>query len=214
MKKNNSGISILLTILILSSMMILTLAISEIVLRVGKSSREIGFSEIAYYAAETATEKAFYEIEKNRTIADLDSLSGNLDELSDASWSLAVSQINSTDPYQFDLGGGEFFLLEIDFENLIYPNTLNVSWTGSNVKLITLTTDGVQNVYTSSGVALSNLNTNLYKLTLINSGGGDSTITLDPNGGDLPIGIELTATGNYKNSERIINIERDNLKVY
>ena len=215
MSKNNPGISILLTILILSSMMILTLAISEIVLRVGRSSREIGYSEVAYYSAETGIEKAFYEIEKNRTISGLDSLSGNLDELPTASWNLSVEQTNIDGlDWEIDLDAGETLLLELDFTGLTYPNTLNISWTGASVKLITLTSDGDQDVYTSSGVSLNSLDTNLYKLTIVNSGGSSSEITLDPNGGDLPIGIDLTATGEYKNSERIINVDRNNWQIY
>lgn len=211
MQKYKPGISILLVIVILTSMMILILAISDIVLRVGKSSREIGFSEVAYYAAETGIEKAFYEIEKNRTVVNLDGLAGSLDNLSDADWNLVVAQTNGSDPYEFNLDAGETFLLEMDFTGLTYPNTLNITWTGS-AKLITLTTDGDQDVYTSSGVALNNLDTNLYKITLVSSGG--SAVTLDPNGGDLPIGIDLTATGEYKNSRRVINIDRENWQIY
>ena len=99
--KDQRGISILLAVLILSSLTIMVLAVSDVVLRVGRSSRQIGHSEIAYYTAEAGIENALYQIEKNQTVVGLDNGTGSLSDISDANWSLELEPIVAgTNPYQ------------------------------------------------------------------------------------------------------------------
>lgn len=71
---NNSGIALVLAIIILANLMMITLIVTDVILRIGKSSQQIGEGEVAYYAAETATEEAMYQIEKNKTVVDLGGL--------------------------------------------------------------------------------------------------------------------------------------------
>ncbi len=54
---NQQGIALILAVLILANLFIIAFIVSDIVIRIGKSSHQIGYSEIAYLAAETAVEK-------------------------------------------------------------------------------------------------------------------------------------------------------------
>ncbi|HOZ36722.1 MAG TPA: hypothetical protein PLR18_02740 [bacterium] len=63
--RQSQGIALVLSVLILANLMMITLIVADVILRIGKTSREIGESESAYYAAEAAVEKAVYALEKN-----------------------------------------------------------------------------------------------------------------------------------------------------
>ncbi|OIP56175.1 hypothetical protein COU24_00800 [Candidatus Kuenenbacteria bacterium CG10_big_fil_rev_8_21_14_0_10_39_14] len=66
-----SGIALVLSVLILTNLMMIALVVSDVILRIGKSSQGISQSEIAYFAAETAIEKAVYQIETSHNGSDL-----------------------------------------------------------------------------------------------------------------------------------------------
>lgn len=68
---NQSGIALVLSVLILANLLMITLVVTDVIFRIGKSSREISESEVAYFAAETATERAVYEIENNQNASSL-----------------------------------------------------------------------------------------------------------------------------------------------
>ncbi len=243
--KNQQGVSILLSILILSSLTVLTLAMAEVVLRVGKSASQIGDSEVAYYATETALEKALYQIERERTIAGLDGLTGNLENLSGATWSLTVEPldeilvdcdslndsgicvgeidetISSRNPLKAKVAAGKSFQLEMDFAGLASDNlnTLHISWTGGNGKLVAIG-EIDQIIDDHSPVSLNQVSTNHYIIKLINQSSSLKTFeikpTSTPNPEDeyLPVGIKITATGNYKNQKRVMEVERLNWQIY
>ena len=64
LSSSQAGFSLILTLLILAGMLAATLAISEIVFRVTRSVGNASNSEMAYYGAETAAEKALYAVNK------------------------------------------------------------------------------------------------------------------------------------------------------
>ena len=68
---DNSGVALVLTIIILANLLMITLIVTDVILRIGKSSQQIGESEIAYFAAESAMEQAIYKIEKEKSVIDL-----------------------------------------------------------------------------------------------------------------------------------------------
>lgn len=236
-KINEKGISILLVVLILSSLIVITLAISNIVLRVGRTSRQIGYSEIAYYAAETGVEKALYEIETNRTVVGLDGDSDNLSEISNASWERTLVEItsyltdcatlgsnegvcvdtagtiNSGNPLKINLDADNSFQLDLNFSGLTYPDSITITWSGTG-KIITLDGNGNQNTIEASPVTLNSLATNLYIVRMVNNDTSQIAFTITPSVNNLPIGILLTGTGNYQNQQRIIEVERKNWQIY
>ncbi|NMC51607.1 hypothetical protein GYA54_02680 [Candidatus Kuenenbacteria bacterium] len=68
---NQGGIALVLTVLILANLLMITFIVADVILRIGKTSRAIGESESAYFAAESAMEKAIYKIEKERDGSEL-----------------------------------------------------------------------------------------------------------------------------------------------
>ncbi len=70
-QSNQHGIALILSVLILANLLMITFVVTDVVLRIGKTSRQISESEIAYLAAESAIEKAIYEIEKNKNASNL-----------------------------------------------------------------------------------------------------------------------------------------------
>lgn len=212
---NQAGISVLLAIIVLTSLMVMTVAVFDLVFRAGKSSQEIGQSEVAYYAAETAVEKALYEIEYNRNVSGLDNVSDSLDTVSGASWERALEPVVAANPWQVDIAPGESFQLELDFEDvsnvLNYPSSLTVNWTG-NLKVVVFDKNNNQSVETSL-FTLNNLATNLYTIRVVNESGAMATLILSSSG-DLPMGIRLTGTGSYQGEERVVEVERTNWQIY
>jgi hypothetical protein len=94
-QKNQKGVTILIAVLILSSVVILALAVADVVGRSNRTSKDIGFSEVAYFAAEQGVEEALYSIERERSIENLDGGSGALDDVSGAAWSRTLSVLDT-----------------------------------------------------------------------------------------------------------------------
>ncbi len=242
-KKDQNGFSVLLAILIMTSLIITTFALSDVVLRVGRSSRQIGQSEIAYYAAETAVEKALYQIEQNRTVAGLDGETGVLAETG-ADWEREVKPITSltikcgegegelhsdeqgicvgvagdiddSNPLRVQLNSGSSFQLDLNFQAMAYPDNLQVNWTDpeGKCKLVVSGNDGHYSY--SSSQKLYDLGSNLYTLRLVNDSSSMVTFELVPaTGASLPIGIKVTGIGKYKGQKRILEVERHNWQIY
>ncbi len=57
---NQAGVTIFISILVLASVVILSLVISDLVLRTSRTAKKIGLSEVTYFAAESSIEKALY----------------------------------------------------------------------------------------------------------------------------------------------------------
>ncbi len=96
---DNSGIALILTIIILTNLLMITLIITDVVLRIGKSSQQISEAEVAYLSAESAIEEAIYEIEKNKDASNLGVVNsvttGTLDDV-DANWRRYIEPIYTT----------------------------------------------------------------------------------------------------------------------
>lgn len=99
-QSNQAGIALILAVLILANLFIITVIVADVILRVGRSSQQIGESEIAYFAAESAIEEATYQIEKNKTAALLGTIDTptihELDVVSDGYAELYVEPVYST----------------------------------------------------------------------------------------------------------------------
>ncbi len=93
------GMALILTVIILTNLLMITLIMSDVVLRIGRSSQQISESEIAYYAAEGSVEKAMYKLVKEKDASVLGTVDsptqGNLDEV-DANWERYVESVYDT----------------------------------------------------------------------------------------------------------------------
>ncbi|HPI66964.1 MAG TPA: hypothetical protein PKZ16_00195 [bacterium] len=237
--KNQQGISILLVILILSSLMVLTVALSAIVLRVGRSTRQIGQSEVAFYAAETAIEKGLYEIEKNHSVENLDVATPQTMTTSDGQWTRSysvnrlldvdcdqlsgegicvdvVGEITASNPLVVKLSPGNSFQIDMNFVGMNLPNNVQIQEVEKDGigKVIALSSDGIQTSSSDSPVNLHDLEDKLYLLRLVNEDTQMITFRVKPAQGNLPLGIILTGTGIYQQETRIIEIERKTWQIY
>lgn len=64
-KKNQRGMILLLTLFILSGILIIILAAADLVLAGLKMNRLIGYSNLAFFAAEAGLERSLWEARKN-----------------------------------------------------------------------------------------------------------------------------------------------------
>ena len=96
---SQQGIALILSIIILTNLLMITLIVTDVILRIGKSSQQISESEQAYYAAETGIEEGLYQIEKNNDATSLGAPSsvatGSLDQV-DANWESYIEPVYST----------------------------------------------------------------------------------------------------------------------
>jgi len=131
-QKNQKGVTILIAVLILSSVVILALAVADVVGRSNRTSKGIGFSEVAYFAAEHGVEDALYSIERNRTVPD-SSASGDLTDISEAHWERTAGVL-------FDAEAGSMTCAELEsmneglcvgnWKNNVNKETINVKLDG------------------------------------------------------------------------------------
>jgi Tfp pilus assembly protein PilX len=63
--KNDRGVVLLMTLLILSSILVVTMGAADIVMAGIKMNRQTGYSSIAFFASEAGLEKALWEARKN-----------------------------------------------------------------------------------------------------------------------------------------------------
>lgn len=66
LKASSAGVSLILAVVILAGVLATTFIITTVVLRTSQSSKEIGVSELAFYAAESGVEEILWEINKNQ----------------------------------------------------------------------------------------------------------------------------------------------------
>ena len=66
-KKDRRGIAVLLTVLILSSILLISLGISEILQRNLRAAKISSYSPPAYLAAESGAERVLWEVRKNNS---------------------------------------------------------------------------------------------------------------------------------------------------
>jgi hypothetical protein len=149
---DNKGISLILTLLIISTVLTATLIVSEISFRQGQIVYGAEVSEKAYFAAKTALEKAAYQVHKN--YADIgDDLSGSLSNGAEYTAEInadiycpditeteciyycdnppAPCPISNTNPWTIELEPGEAFEMSLDINGATYPSTIEVTQTGT-----------------------------------------------------------------------------------
>jgi hypothetical protein len=64
-RKNNKGVILLLTMLVLSSILVVTLSTADLIFAGIKMNRLTGYSNTAFFASEAGLERALWEARKN-----------------------------------------------------------------------------------------------------------------------------------------------------
>jgi len=147
-KKEKKGMSLILTLLIISSVLTGTVLVAEITIRHAQIIHGAEISEKAYFAAETGVQKMAYQIMKN--YKDILTYSLTEDVLSDgkSTYSATISTdtycpdasectyycpspdrcpISNTNIWTISLSPGESFQLNIDINGAIYPNSIEIT---------------------------------------------------------------------------------------
>ena len=158
-KKEKKGMSLILTLLIISSVLTGTILVAEITIRHAQIIHGAEISEKAYFAAETGIQKMAYQIEKN--YKDISTYSLPEDVLSDgkSTYSATISTdtycpdaseteckyypsdpecpgeldrcpISNTNAWTISLSPGESFQLNLDINGAIYPNSIDITRSG------------------------------------------------------------------------------------
>ena len=76
---NNKGMSIYFAVIIMSMTLAIVLGVATIVVRLSKSTAQLGTSVTAFYAADTGMERLLHECASTSECSDEGSISGSLD---------------------------------------------------------------------------------------------------------------------------------------
>lgn len=224
--KKQKGISLILTLLIISSVLTATLIVSETAIRQSQVVYGAEISEKGYFAAKTAVEIAAYDVLKDYQDISSYNLSESFDDGSDYQASVSTdtlcpgteTSISNSDPWVISLETGESFDLDLDINGASYPTSLTISQTGTeSTDLIlyyceideetrTCSTTKTQVFYTSFPQTINIDGGKYYWIRINNNGSSTESYTLTPSAdNDLPIGVEINAIGEYKEYQREIN---------
>ena len=212
---NKKAISLVITILIISSILVSTITVGDVIIRHSKTVKSSELSENAYFAAESALEKANYEILKNYDDISSYTLSGSM--TNGGTYQITDVNLDDRSSFEVTLGAGESFEMVLDFNGTnVYPPNVNVTQAGSistDLIIHECTTAGTPRVCDSGYVqvfkSLLPHNFNIdeenkyYKIRINNLDAFSSeTYTLTPSSGNLPVGVEITSKGIYEGYER------------
>jgi hypothetical protein len=214
-QNHRQGISLIITILIISSILVSTITVGDVLIRHSQTVKSAEDSEMAFFATESALEKAKYDIFKNYEDISSYSLSGSLDN--GATYEILSTELEYDSYFSIDLGPGESFEIALDFNGTdLYPSSLSITQDGSvstDLILYQCLTGGTprecatgytQTFYSSLPFNFVISEEDRYYRIRINnlSASSSETYNLSPSGGDLPIAIDITAKGVYGGYER------------
>ena len=202
--KNKKAVTLLLTLLVIGAVLTGLLLVSQVIIRYSRTIKGFEVSEKAYFAAESATEIAAYDILKNHKDYSSYTLSGSLGE--DAEYEIEeIILKNSPNPWSITLLPGQSFQLNLDINGASYPASLSISRNPEETSEIILSSaaklsplNWSQNTYSTWPVNLLNLDSNVYyyRLRINNLGENNVTYTITP-GANLFVGFKVRAIGIY-----------------
>ncbi len=239
--KERQGVSLLLTLFILTVMLTATLVSSDVILRQGKIMKKVTASERSYFAGEVGIEETLYEINKTRQknintelVNCWCSINCNDCQVSysdgNAQWqvdSITEDLIDTDDPLEFTLAEGESFQLNLDMMGATYPTGNNLQFnrtSGGSGQLIVFKEDkSTGDIFQYGPDSSSSTSTDLdianyyYKFRIRNpSGSGESIIyNVKPLGGqNLAVGATITISATYKGTDRRVEANNSKWQIY
>ena len=236
--------SLLLVITMMGGLLFVTSAAANLIWTVSKSSRSIGESENAYFAALAAVERALYEYEKgsgsvlNLQVATARPLPGNAAATYTTSAVVdaqaptftnalyaddngkPVSDITTSNRLFVTIPSGKTFFFSLATKGVNYPSNIEIALdSGANVRVTTFAL-GAQSsqTFTANGdkftFNIPSSTNNDAKFMATNLSGAVAKIRVKPTGGNLPLGITVTGAGQYKNTLRKVEVEKPNWVFY
>jgi len=150
LNKQNQGISLILTLLIISSVLTGTILVADITIRHAQIIHGAEVSEKAYFAAETGIQKAAYQAMKNYTDISAYSLDDSFSDGSTYTATISADTycpeasecdyycpspdrcpISDANDWTISLSAGESFQLNIDINGVTYPDEIEITRSGS-----------------------------------------------------------------------------------
>ncbi len=214
----------------------MVIAASETVLPVTQTAREIMDGERAFYAAETAVEEGLYLFEKQAAALPLTG-SGTIGGTG-ASWTRNGTElkivplghpnvstpaspgqnVSKTNPLRVSLDPGQSFQLDLSVPGVTdYPQHVRIDFLsgGSHTNDLLVINGSTQSQDTVGGNTKVPSNGNIddasnlrFLLRNPNSSGPANVYAIEPNAGELPMGIVITGIGTIGKVERRIAVER------
>jgi len=230
--KKNQALSLILTLLVVSSILTGTVLVGDIIIRHNQVVEGAEISEKAYFAAESAMEKALYEILQNYVNALTYTLDEDLDDGANClinAGDIAVDDdcpnpdevecsngnITLDNPWVVSLSANQSFQLDLDIDGATYPTSLTIYKAGDEPSDLlvyectpagtprTCSTNLIQTFKVGFPYSFSLSDSKFYQIRINNLGDSSESYTLTPGGENtLPIGLEITTTGVYSGYER------------
>ncbi|MBL7054001.1 hypothetical protein ISS06_02260 [Patescibacteria group bacterium] len=226
---NNQGLSLILTLLIISSILTGTLLVGDVIIRHSQVVKGTEISEMAYFASESAIEKAAFDVMENYVDISAYSLSDSL--TNESEYEIDVGEVVIDDsnpssgdvisaghPWEITLAPNESFSLDMDINGAIYPTSIDIDKSGSVAsdlliyECTSLGTPRICSAVSSQTFQVSFPYTltvdsanKYYKIRINNIGAGSEIYSIEPANNSLPIGVVINATGIYTGYERIIS---------
>lgn len=239
-RRAREGITLLLSLTMLGGLVLITASAANLVITVSRSSRTIGNSEIAYFAAEAAVERALLEFEKNgaslgalttgsltlpsnpaatyTTSATMELFVPPDDTLLDASD--PTQSIQSSNPLLITLAPNKTFFLDFATNGSTYSSNLNLDIPNGKPATVIIFESNTQTktnyLGTGSSIVIANnlAAVNNARLTIKNTDTTASVFEIKPSTPDLPLGVLITGIGSYRGTERRIEVFRPNYVFY
>ena len=228
----------------LGGLVLVTGAATDLVISVSRSSRSIGDSEIAYFAAETAVERALLAFEKQgASLGALNTASTPLPGNSAANYTTSATMETKAPPDDTRLQAendasaplstsnrlmvllpqGKTFYFDLATNGAMYPTNMEIDFANGMPATAIVYASGAQSTTAYAGTGgnskvtvptLGYTSGTRVKVQNTSSSASANPITIKPTGGDLPIGVLITGVGRYRGVERRIEVFRPNYVIY
>ncbi len=213
--KPHQAISIALIILIIGGILTSALLVFDLLNRPARITKGFEHSEMAFYAAEAAKEKALYRIFKNRCLLAQNpsqcAVSGSLWSAGPDYETSSDSVVSRSSPWSFSLAPNQVFHFYLDV-NTTYPSLLTVA-SVPDTDLVVFEeelSDGAkaEQIYTdlSSSIPITISSDYRYKIAIRNRALTSQNYSLSWSD-SLPSGFKVSVIGRYRGYQRQVDIE-------
>ena len=209
------GISLILTILIISTLLSSALIASSFIVRHIKTAKSVELSEMAYYSAESALEKVAYKVFKEYCQIGSGGTCGVSGNLSLGPYYEVKAEdviANTTSsPWSISLDPKKSFSFALDLNGATYPSSITIDRDGdqeSDLIIIERAKSGTtwsQIIFTNTFPYTLDVSSAKYYKIRINNRGTEAETYSFSFSGDLPIGLKInSALGKYLGYQRKI----------
>ena len=220
--------SLLFVIFLMSIMLTASIAVSETIVRNAKVNKGMERSEMAYYAASSATERSAYKINKlNCSVGTNCAESGSLwtdgPTFSVANADITINRSGTyASPWSISAPSGKSVVINLDLNGVNYPASITIGHTTSTAYDARVTIcpkkgsipqtcdidNATDTLITTLPYTLTlDMSNYYYYIRINNLSGINKTFTFQPPNGDysIPSGFQIKTVGQYSGYRRQLN---------